>query len=145
MYEHILVAVAPDHIEDCQDQLAVAQRLLAENGRISVLSVVEELPSYVGSYFPEEQVQESIEMFDAALNKAMPSDRIETHVVSGHPTNMVLNWVRKNSVDCIVLASHREGLSGLLLGSTAARVVRHAKCSVVVLREHLKNHAPGAS
>lgn len=134
MYEHILVAVAPDHIDDCQDQLTAAQRLLAANGRISVLSVVEELPSYVGSYFPEEQVQESIERFDAALKKAMPSDRIETHVVSGHPTNMVLTWARKNGVDCIVVASHREGLSGLLLGSTAARVVRHAQCSVVVLR-----------
>lgn len=134
MYKHILVPVAPDHINDCQDQLTAAQRLLAEDGRITVLSVVEELPSYVGSYFPKEQVQESIERFDAALKTAMPSDGIETHVMSGHPTSTVLSWARKNDVDCIVVASHREGLSGLLLGSTAARVVRHAKCSVVVLR-----------
>ncbi|RXV58051.1 universal stress protein [Roseovarius sp. A46] len=134
MYKNILVPIAPDHINDCQDQLAAAQRLLAEDGRIVALSVVEELPSYVGSYFPKEQVQESIERFDKALKAAMPSDRIETHVVSGHPTNTVLTWARKHGVECIVVASHREGLSGLLLGSTAARVVRHAKCSVVVLR-----------
>jgi len=134
MYKNILVPIAPDHINDCQDQLAAAQRLLAEDGRIVVLSVVEELPSYIGSYFPKEQVQESIERFDQALKKTLPSDRIETHVVSGHPTNTVLAWARKHGVDCIVVSSHREGLSGLLLGSTAARVVRHAKCSVDVLR-----------
>lgn len=134
MYNHILVPIAPDHINDCQAQLDAAHRLLADGGTISVLSVVEELPSYVGSYFPKEQVQESIERFDQALRKAMPSDQIKIHVASGHPTNMVLNWATKNQVDCIVVASHRAGLSGLLLGSTAARVVRHAKCSVVVLR-----------
>ncbi|WP_294620859.1 universal stress protein [uncultured Roseovarius sp.] len=134
MYRNILVPVAPDHIDDCEAQLDAAQRLLADDGSISVLSVVEELPSYVGSYFPKEQVRESIDRFDKALKKAMPSDKIETHVVSGHPTNTVLNWASKNRVDCIVVASHRAGLSGLLLGSTAARVVRHAKCSVVVLR-----------
>lgn len=134
MYKNILVPVAPDHINDCEAQLGAAQRLLARDGSVTVLSVVEELPSYVGSYFPKEQVRESIEKFDMALKAAMPSDNIQTHVLSGHPTNTVLNWANKNRVDCIVVASHRGGLSGLLLGSTAARVVRHAKCSVVVVR-----------
>ncbi|WP_371168591.1 universal stress protein [Aliiroseovarius sp. 2305UL8-7] len=59
---------------------------------------------------------------------------IDSYVMSGHSTNSVLCWANKNSVDCIVVASHRAGLSGLLLGSAAARVVRHAQCSVVVLR-----------
>ena len=38
------------------------------------------------------------------------------------------------SADAIVIASHRPDLSDYLLGSTAARVVRHAQCTVLVLR-----------
>ncbi|WP_166416008.1 universal stress protein [Cochlodiniinecator piscidefendens] len=134
MYKHILVPVAPDHVNDCDAQLDVARRLLDEGGKISVLSVLEELPSYIGSYFSKEQLKESIATFGNELKTVMPSDHITTHVLSGHPTNSVLNWAEKNNADCIIVASHRAGLADLLLGSTAARVVRHAQCSVVVLR-----------
>ena len=34
----------------------------------------------------------------------------------------------------IVIASHDPGLADYLLGSTAGRVVRHAHCSVLVVR-----------
>ncbi|WP_170501927.1 universal stress protein, partial [Ruegeria atlantica] len=37
-------------------------------------------------------------------------------------------------IDCIVLASHKPGMKDFFLGSTAALVVRHARCSVHVLR-----------
>ena len=36
--------------------------------------------------------------------------------------------------DVIVMASHQPKFSDYLLGSTAARVVRHAKCSVLIAR-----------
>ncbi len=39
-----------------------------------------------------------------------------------------------HAVDCIVIGSHKPGLSDYLLGSTAARVVRHAPCAVHVYR-----------
>jgi len=37
-------------------------------------------------------------------------------------------------VDLIIVGSHKPGLQDYLLGSTAARVVRHAMCSVLVGR-----------
>ncbi len=134
MYRHILVPVAPDHINECSASLEAARCLLAEGGKISVLSVLEELPTYVGSYFPPEQIRKSVSEFTDKLNAAMDSPQISTHVVSGHPTNSILGWAEKHGVDCVVVASHQPGLSDYLLGSTAARVVRHAQCSVVVLR-----------
>lgn len=134
MYKHILVPVAPDHIDESASALGVAERLRVGNGRISVLTVLEELPSYVGTYFPKEQMQKSIAEFADALGSKVFSCNIDTYVLSGHPTNTVLDWAKKSKVDCIVVSSHRPGLSAYLLGSTAARVVRHAECSVVVLR-----------
>ncbi len=135
MYNHILVPVAPDHINDCAKSLDAASRLLTDGGTVSVLSVLEELPSYIGSYFPPEQVQKSVSDFEDKLNASMESPKIGTHVVTGHPTNSILDWAEEHKVDCIVVASHQPGLSDYLIGSTAARVVRHAHCSVVVLRD----------
>jgi len=37
--------------------------------------------------------------------------------------------------DLIVVGSHRPAMKDYLLGTNAARVVRHARCSVLVARE----------
>ena len=55
-------------------------------------------------------------------------ERFAALVASLSPTE----W--ETDTDCVVIASHRPGLQDYLLGSTAARVVRHAACSVHVLR-----------
>jgi universal stress protein F len=55
-------------------------------------------------------------------------------LVWGHSGRTILDWAEANAVDCIVIASHRPGLQDYLLGSTAGRVVRHARCSVHVVR-----------
>ncbi len=65
------------------------------------------------------------------------SDRFENGsgvLVEGHSGTTILEWAEANGVDCIVVASHRPGLTDYLLGSTAGRVVRHAACSVHVVR-----------
>ena len=41
----------------------------------------------------------------------------------------------ETNADLIVMASHRPELKDFLLGPNAARVVRHANCSVLVVRE----------
>ncbi|MEE2946556.1 MAG: universal stress protein [Pseudomonadota bacterium] len=134
MYNHILIPVAPGHGAECSESVDAAQRLLAAGGRISVFSVLEELPSYVASYLSEKKIEESANEVTTELKNEIALDGVDVNAVSGHPTNSILTWAEKHQVDCIVMSSHRPGLSDLLLGSTAARVVRHAQCSVVVLR-----------
>ena len=53
-----------------------------------------------------------------------------------NPDGVELGHWRHNAqgVDLIIVASHRPGLQDYFLGSTAAKVVRHAKCSVLVIR-----------
>jgi nucleotide-binding universal stress UspA family protein len=49
----------------------------------------------------------------------------------------IVSAASENNVDLIVLGTHgRTGLAHLFLGSTAERVVRHAPCPVLVVREH---------
>jgi len=47
----------------------------------------------------------------------------------------ILNAAERIAADLIVLASHRPEMKDYLLGASASRVVRHARCSVFVVRD----------
>ena len=47
----------------------------------------------------------------------------------------VLGVAEEAEADLVVLGSHRPAMKVYLLGTNAARVVRHARCSVLVARE----------
>ena len=54
----------------------------------------------------------------------------------GHGTvyEEILHAAKRIDADLIVMAAHRPGQADYLLGPNAARVVRHAECSVLVVR-----------
>ena len=54
----------------------------------------------------------------------------------GDPGHEITTYAQENGADLIVLHSHgRTGLTRMLIGSVAERVVRLAHCPVLVLRE----------
>lgn len=55
-------------------------------------------------------------------------------VENGNPANVILAYAKKENSDLIMVASHQPGLRDYLLGSVAGKVVRHAHCSVLVVR-----------
>jgi universal stress protein A len=55
----------------------------------------------------------------------------------GQPHVEILEAAQELGSDLIILSTHgRSGLQRVLLGSTAEKVVRHAGCPVLVVREH---------
>lgn len=57
-------------------------------------------------------------------------------VLVGLPFQTIIDSARAADVDLIVMGTHgRTGFTHLLLGSVAERVVRHAPCPVLVVRE----------
>ena len=57
------------------------------------------------------------------------------HIAFGDPGHEIANFAQDNGVELIVVPSHgRTGLSRMLIGSTAERIVRLAHCPVLVLR-----------
>ncbi len=64
-----------------------------------------------------------------------PTVPIETQVVMGDPVWEICHAATREHADLIVMGSRgRTGLSHVLLGSVAERVVRHAPCPVLVVR-----------
>jgi nucleotide-binding universal stress UspA family protein len=52
----------------------------------------------------------------------------------------ICSYAEEHGMDMIVIASHgRTGLPHLLIGSVAERVVRHARCAVLVVPTHERN------
>jgi nucleotide-binding universal stress UspA family protein len=135
MYNNILVPVSFDSERDAKGALGIAQALSADGAKVTLIHVMESIPGYAISYMPNEYVSESriaIEKELAEMGGDLPN--AQAVVIEGHSGRTIVDWANDNDIDCIVIASHRPGMQDLLLGSTAANVVRHAKCAVHVLR-----------
>jgi nucleotide-binding universal stress UspA family protein len=60
---------------------------------------------------------------------------IITNVLVGPPHVLIVRYARDNEIDLIVLATHgRTGLSHVLIGSVAEKVVQMAPCPVLTIK-----------
>ncbi len=135
MYANILVPVALDHDRDVSRAFAVARKLAGDGAAITALTVLEALPAYILAELPEDQQQLGKDGALRDLTEMLGADAgVRAQVVTGHSARSILDYAENHDIDCIVIASHRPGLQDYLLGSTAGRVVRHARCSVHVVR-----------
>ncbi len=135
MYSNILVPIALDNEDDRTPQsLEVAKTLSAEGATITLLHVVESVPSYAISYISADILDATRTGIEAEMARLAQSIGGTSVVIDGHSGRSILDYAEEQGCDLIVIASHRPGMQTLLLGSTATHVVRHANCSVHVLR-----------
>jgi nucleotide-binding universal stress UspA family protein len=135
MYQHILVAVAFDADHEPERSLQAAKVLSSPDGKVTVLHVKEKIPSYAISYIPADyEANLKVAIRDQLEGLAAQLENGAGVLIEGHSGQTILEWAEANQVDCIVIMSHRPGLQDYFLGSTAGRVVRHAQCSVHVIR-----------
>ena len=134
MYQKILVPMALDHGVSPQT-LEIAQALTGGSGDIIALHVYEAPEGAVTAYLDENAVKEGFERARALMaEKLQGISGIRAELIQGHTYRTIIDYAADNGIDCIVIGSHKPGLSDYLLGSTAARVVRHAPCAVHVHR-----------
>ncbi|MDV7142320.1 universal stress protein [Tropicimonas sp. TH_r6] len=135
MYDNILVPVSFEADRNAREAMDIAQAIRAEGGKITLLHVMEHLPQYATEYLPPDHLEKAREDITGGLSALSENvDAAEVVVVEGHSARTILDYADEAKVDCIVIASHRPGMQDYFLGSTAARVVRHAKCAVHVVR-----------
>ncbi|TCS64569.1 universal stress protein [Primorskyibacter sedentarius] len=135
MYDKILVPMALNHGISPMT-LKTARVLCNPGGSITALHVYEVPQGSVAAYLGENKVQEGMQRAHAVLKeKTADMEDVTAEIARGHPYRTIIDYAVKNDVGCIVIGSHMPGLSDYLLGSTAARVVRHAPCAVHVHRD----------
>ena len=134
MYNNILVAMALDHGVS-QKTLEIAKLLSNEGGSVTALHVLEEPQGTANVRLREDLLQQGADRAKELFNEKLENATgVERKLVVGHVSRTIVDYANENGVDCIVMGSHKPGLSDYLLGSTAARVVRHASCAVHVFR-----------
>lgn len=136
MFRTIVVPVAMTQVDKAQPMLEAARQLGGGQAHVVLMSVIEDIPTYVAAELPGSFLDKAKKNAQDSLSKIAGEAGIEPEIVvrSGQPSVGILGTAKEKNADLIIIASHQPGLSDYLLGSTAHRVVRHAKCSVLVLR-----------
>jgi nucleotide-binding universal stress UspA family protein len=140
MIKTILVPIDVAETEAGAAALELAKDLAkSHDGKIVLLNVVEKVPGYVASQLPAKFREEALAYGATRLEEIAAAhglaDTAEVVVREGHPSTEILEYAETIGAGLIVIASHDPGLADYLLGSVAARVVRHAHCSVLVARK----------
>lgn len=141
MYKHILLTVDLEHPKAQVKSLPVAVDLCQQHG--SALSVMTVVPNFgmsiVAQQFPkdfEKKVSSAaLAQLKAFVKEKIPSEIKAQHIVGhGNIYESVLNVAKQIKADLIIVQARRPELRKFLLGPNAARIVRHASCSVLVVR-----------
>lgn len=112
-----------------------------EGVTLHVLTVVPDFGlSVVGSFFEEGFEEKALhkvgEDLTAWVNANIPEGvDVHPHVTHGRVYEQIMDAADKLDADVIVMGTHTPELTDYLLGPNAARVVRHAKQSVFVVRD----------
>ncbi len=143
MYKTILLPIDLHDESSWKKALPTALETCRSFGaKLHVMTVVPDFGmAIVGSFFPEGYERQALEEAGKALHEFidthLPDNKsiARIHVRHGTIYNEILDTASSAAIDLIVLAARRPEQSDYLLGPNAARIVRHAECSVMVVRE----------
>ncbi len=142
MFKEILLPV--DLGDESSSMKAVAEAIELAKGGAAKLHLLAVVPGYsmsiISQYFPADFEQKSLADATARLRQFIaaniPADiSSQAIVANGTVYEEILKAAKDIHCDLVVIASHRPELKDYLLGQNAARVVRHADCSVLVVRD----------
>ncbi len=141
MYQKILVPLDGSELAEC----ALAEvKKLAEGGlvrEVVLLSVVVIPTLNVGEGIDYSKLRESqfetIQKYLESIPSRIASKGIEvtTKILEGHTAERIIDYVKKNAVDLIVIATHGySGMKRLMFGSVALQVLHDSHVPVLLIR-----------
>ncbi len=135
------ILIAHDGSQEARRAVEVGTDLALRYGAKATLLTVIHHPAYAGTVGEVQEADvEQREFANRVQREAIEQARLSgldlaAAIVSGHPAEAILDYVRQHEMDLIVMG-HR-GMSNLkrfFVGSVADRIVDHAPCMVLVVR-----------
>ena len=130
------ILVTTDFSEGTAEALNYAFFLARPNkAHVVLMHVLEEMRALTSEQYREELAKR----LQGALVKLIPADArkwcdIETRIESGTAYYTILKTLKKEKIDLLVMNTHGKGmLDRAILGSTSERVVRAARCPVMLV------------
>ena len=140
MFKKILVPIDVAQSDSGEASLKAAASLAGNtDAKLILLNVIGDIPNLVANQLPSNHIETMKQSAAKTLNEVasrngLASGSYEVQTDQGQIYDKIIEAAEKGAADLIVIASHQPGLTDYLLGSTAAKVVRHAHCSVLVVR-----------
>ena len=134
------VLVPIDFSDESFEALDIGLQIVEDASQLTVIHVLQDLsPMEAGEVWGVIDPQTRLGNVTKALRERLQADkyaRVKIEVLLGDPAHGIANYAQQEQIGLIVIPSHgRTGLTRLLIGSTAERVVRLAHCPVLVLRK----------
>jgi len=141
MYKRILVAIDLDDEAGWRAPLlAAAEQARKFGSELMVLTVVREVEAIIYAKIGPlayEMIAADLESQLEARVREVKADDLHPRLVVMHGESIyasILGVVEGAGADLVVVGSHRRAMKDYLLGTNSGRVVRHANCSVLVVR-----------
>ena len=142
MFKKILVPI--DTAEPAIAEPAIyfaAQLATLTNAAVRLVHVLPTVPLYLRDIVPadvggERENADRAMLLEMAKKADVPMDLFSIAVRSGAVADEVLAEAEYWGAHLIVMGAHNPSLRAYLLGSNAEKVVRHANCSVMVVRPY---------
>ena len=140
MFKTILVALDLEDSDHNRKILGAAKHIAEANGAdVHLLTVVAAAPAVISQYLHENfeqmasgQAQTELERLGTELD--LKSGKVSSSIRFGTVYDEVIAEAQHVQADLIITGSHKPNVTDYLIGSNASRVVRHAACSVLVVR-----------
>lgn len=85
----------------------------------------------------QEQLDQNGELALDATLTGIDSEQVVIHkrVESGHPVTIILEQIKKENIDLVIMGSHGYGaIAGSVLGSVSQRVLQRVSCPVLIIK-----------
>lgn len=146
------IVLAPIDLTDMESGLKVLQESVAQarvpDAQLTVMTVVPDIVAGLDYRYAIRGETGGSEEYDLKAVVAQALERLNQIVAEHTPDGMEVDTIARHGsayeeilevaedigADQIVIGAHKPSLSDYLLGPTSGRVVRHAKCSVNVVR-----------
>jgi nucleotide-binding universal stress UspA family protein len=141
MYQKILAPLDGSELSECSLELIRAIATGCHIPEVVLLRVVEPVPtvpqlSEDWRRNAEREALDSAQDYLSRLADNLKKEGVaaETIILKGRPAEEIVDYVKKNPVDLIIMSTHgRSGVSRWVFGSVAERVLRHSAVPVLLI------------
>jgi len=139
MFKRVMLPIDLEEAEMTRQAIETALKIASPDAELRLVNVQAMLPATFIDYGPpdyegEVRLVAEKQIAEIAGKINFPRDRVSTIVKIGAVYDEALTEAKEWGADLIVICSNRPTLATYLLGSNAAKIVRHATCSVLVVR-----------
>ena len=142
MYKNILLAIdLNDETSNRKPLLSAVELARTFGARLHVLTVIRDVEAILqakAAMLGYDLIATDLEKRIAALIRRVDASDLNPNILVTHGASIyaeILGVAEEAEADLVVVGSHRPAMKDYLLGTNAGRVVRHARCSVLVARD----------